>query len=377
MLTLNTQGTYFFETNILSVGAQYKKETLDDRATNIMHADNNGTATTGYNSYDVTKTQYAIFAEDEWNVLDNLALTGGFRVNNYEDYGTHFTPRVYAVYSITDEWIVKGGLSGGYKVPSLRQSADDFGGVSGGGAFPPVVMIGSPDVKPESSINYEVSAAYVNKEVGFGATITAYHTDYKDKIVSYAVCDRDPATALPYCNETSAIYYGNPTADHLDVGGGPYSTGSIYDNEDKAQYEGVEVTVNYDLPSIVSLGATYTYTDSASKTGKLKDKPISGTPKNMYNANVDFKITEWFNLWGQFTYVGKQKSYNLNRLGTDTTSSEIKSYGIVDVGTVFRLKDNLKFLAGVYNVADKEVTNETHGRYIDGRRLIVGFNADF
>jgi outer membrane receptor for ferrienterochelin and colicins len=33
VLTLNTQGNYFFDTNVLSVGAQYRKETLDDRGT--------------------------------------------------------------------------------------------------------------------------------------------------------------------------------------------------------------------------------------------------------------------------------------------------------------------------------------------------------
>ncbi|MDR1452228.1 MAG: hypothetical protein LBI57_07885 [Helicobacteraceae bacterium] len=83
------------------------------------------------------------------------------------------------------------------------------------------------------------------------------------------------------------------------------------------------------------------------------------------------RITERFSLWAQYNYIGKS-------LETSATSSSTnKSYALTDIGTVIRLKDVLKLLAGVYNVANNEITNLTHGKFIDGRRLTVGLNADF
>ncbi|MDR1976912.1 MAG: TonB-dependent receptor [Campylobacteraceae bacterium] len=367
VLTANTQGTYFFETNTLTAGLQYKKETLDDRATNVMQSSNNGSAITQYNSYEVSKQQYAVFAEDEWSITDNLALTGGFRVNNYEGYGTHFTPRIYAVYGLTDNLVLKGGASGGYKVPSLRQSASDFGGVSGGGAFPPVVMAGNPDLKPESSMNYEIALSYSNQDVGFSASVTAYHTKFKDKIETYTVCDSNSSTALPFCNKESADFYGS-NLPYLDIPGGPYSSGRFYHNIEGAKIEGIEVTFNYGLLSNLILGTSYTYTKSKrDDTGA----PLNSISKHMVNTNLDFKATNKLDLWVQHNYRGKYDE------ATATTSVTNKGYSLVDIGAVYKFKDSLKFTAGLYNVANKEIAYDTHGKYIDGRRIIVGFNSDF
>jgi outer membrane receptor for ferrienterochelin and colicins len=367
-LTANTQGTYFFESNALTAGFQYKKETLDDRATNVMQASNNGSAITKYNSYEVSKQQYAVFAEDEYSITDSLSLTGGFRVNNYEDYGTHFTPRIYAVYGLTDDLVVKGGVSGGYKVPSLRQSADDFGGVSGGGAFPPVVMAGSPDVKPESSMNYEIALAYTNQNAGFAASITAYRTKFKDKIETETICDSNVSTPLPFCNPTSAGYYGSSGNASLDISGGPYSSGRKYHNIEGATIEGIEITFDYSLLSNLILGYSYTYTKSErDDTGN----PLNSISKHMFNTNIDFKATNKLDVWAQYNYRGKYVE------NSGTTTATNKGYGLVDIGAVYKLKDSLKFTAGLYNALNKEITYDTNGKYIDGRRIIVGFNADF
>lgn len=52
-------------------------------------------------------------------------------------------------------------------------------------------------------------------------------------------------------------------------------------------------------------------------------------------------------------------------------------YGFVDVGMVYQLTDSARVKAGVYNVGDKEVTNDTHGVVLDGRHLNVGLTVDF
>ncbi|MDR2152526.1 MAG: TonB-dependent receptor [Helicobacteraceae bacterium] len=347
--TANAQGTYFFDTNALALGAQYREEKLDDRATNAMP---------GNPPVVMKRWSYAVFAEDEWNILDNLAFTLGVRLNEDENFGSHVDPRVYLVYNINDEFTLKGGASSAYKAPTLRQAADDFGGVSGGGmAGNTVMMMGNPDVDPESSVSYEAAIAYSNREIGFNSSLTAYHTDYKDKIQSSPVC------SIPAPAPMSCIYQGVA-----------YRTINTYENVDKAVLEGVEATLNYVPIDMLSFGASYTYTDTEQKSGVNKGEPLNSISKHMYSANVDIKPTEKFSLWGQYTYKG---AYKESSTISAVNSSRNKSYSLVDIGAVYQLKDNLKALAGVYNVANTKMDFQSHGKAIEGRRVTIGFVSDF
>jgi outer membrane receptor for ferrienterochelin and colicins len=344
VLTANTQGTYFFESNALTAGIQYRNEKLDDRATNAMP---------GNPPIIMKRYSYALFAEDEWNIIDDLSLTSGLRLNEDENFGTHINPRLYVVYSGFGDFTFKGGVASAYKAPTLRQAADDFGGVSGGG-MPgnTVMMMGNPDVKPETSLSYEISAGYANKNMGIDASVTAYHTDFKDKITSVTICETP--TGLPMdCNYKGEMYRRLTT----------------YDNVDKATIEGVEIALNYDILSNFALGYTYTYTKTEQKTGANAGKPLNNIPRHMLNANIDYKPTSKLSLWGQYNYKSKYPETN--------PSIKNKGYYFIDLGAAYKLKDDLKITAGIYNVLNKEITFDTHGRYIEGRRISLGFVADF
>jgi outer membrane receptor for ferrienterochelin and colicins len=343
VLTFNTQANYFFETNVLSVGGQYKKEALDDRATNTMVA--NAVA---------KRWSYALFAEDEWSVLDDLALTLGGRFTNDEGFGTHVDPRIYLVYNLTDDFLLKGGVSSAYKSVAIRRFSDDFNSVGTSNTL----TKGNPDVKPEMSVNYEVSLAYTNKDTGFGASLTAYHSNFKDRISSETIC-----TAPSVC-EYKGVTYDSITS-YINIG--------------RAVIQGLEATLNYDISPSASLSATYTYTDSEIKSGgtsgkggaSVKGNPLNNIAKHMFNMNADFDINEKVSVWAQYNYNGKYPE------AVNTTTVTNKAYKLVDVGAVIRPKKGMDVILGLYNVFNKEITSATHGRYIDGRRVTLGVNANF
>ena len=54
-------------------------------------------------------SQYALFLEDEWRIIEPLALTTGIRMDDHQTYGDHWSPRAYLVYNATDTVTVKGG----------------------------------------------------------------------------------------------------------------------------------------------------------------------------------------------------------------------------------------------------------------------------
>ena len=90
--------------HMLTVGASWEEESLEDGTTNQI---SDRTA--------VENSQWALFMEDEWMLTNAWALTGGLRLDDDDNYGSHLSPRLYSVWNMTPEWTLKGGVSTGYR----------------------------------------------------------------------------------------------------------------------------------------------------------------------------------------------------------------------------------------------------------------------
>jgi outer membrane receptor for ferrienterochelin and colicins len=136
--------------NNLTLGGYYRHEDMTDLTSNGLA----GSTRTG-----ATRTSWALFAENELSILKSLRLTGGIRMDNDEQYGVHWTPRAYLVWSVTGRVTLKGGYSQGFRAPSLRQTLVDWGQTSRGGT-----IYGNPDLEAETSRTFEASALYEGGE---------------------------------------------------------------------------------------------------------------------------------------------------------------------------------------------------------------------
>ena len=59
----------------------------------------------------LSQYQWALFAENEWRIVDDLALTLGARYDRNEQFGGKWSPRGYLVWNATPAWTFKGGVS--------------------------------------------------------------------------------------------------------------------------------------------------------------------------------------------------------------------------------------------------------------------------
>ncbi|WP_418187273.1 TonB-dependent receptor domain-containing protein [Aliarcobacter lanthieri] len=349
----NTQGTYFFDTNSLSIGLNYKKEKLSDNTSNAAKPD-------GSKLTEMERYQWALFAEDTWQVTDDLALTLSGRYDDNEKFGSEFSPKAYAVYSLTDNLNLKGGITSGYKAPSLRASSDDFATASMGGD-----MIGNPDLKPEKSVNYEAGLAYDNSDLGLGASLMLFQIDFKDKLMR---------TDLVCAKNTPCTYNGK---DYPASSNGY----TAYKNVDDAESKGIELTTSYDILENLKYRHSYTYNKTKQKSGSDKGEPFTDSPKHMFNAGLDWDVTSKLLLWTQVNYSGKTTG-NVPQGGGDL-GLEKKAYTLVDLGGVYNYDKKLQFLAGIYNVANRtndiveSDVNRTNERNLDGRRFSVAMNMKF
>jgi len=322
--------------HILTVGGQYLYQDLHDGTGNQLD--------TGVDTVD--RYQWALFAEDEWSLTDSFALTGGLRMDRDENYGTHWSPRLYGVWRATSALTVKGGVSSGFRAPDLRQTVAGWGQVSRGGN-----MYGNPDLKPEKSLNQEIGVLFDDGS-GWSAGLTVFNNDFKDKITRVAC----PATQ---CTDGPNQFGSDPTT---------------YVNVDEAVTRGVEASLDVPLAETLSLTTGYTYTYSKQKTGENEGQPLNQLPRHLVTATLNWTPTEAASGWLRVNYRGKESQ---PVTGPSSGTLVAPSYTFVDLGGSYRYNKNLTLYAGLYNLFDKQVGYDEYGYVEDGRRLWLGMSVKF
>lgn len=278
----------------------------------------------------------SVYLEDEWRLLDPLTLTWGTRYEHHQVFGGHWSPRAYLVWSLTDDWTLKGGVTTGYKAPSLGQLHDGVSGVSGQGK---INTLGNPNLKPEQSTSYE-AALYYDSGDGLNANVTGFYTDYQNKIVSRRIDD-----------VTSTVT-----------------------NSGKAHTGGIEFASRIPLGSDDwSLALNYTFTHSKQQDGLNKGAPLSYTPRHMANARLNWQATDALSAWLSTRYHGKtpralvtaENRSPLQNAIYQEKGPYLKAWTVVDLGASWKLTDSLTLNGAVNNVLNKDFSQVK--RYQVGR----------
>lgn len=317
--------------------------------------------------------QWALFAEDEWSLMDSLALTVGVRRDEHDTFGGRTSPRVYMVWNANEQWLLKGGISQGYKTPRLDQLASGIVGFGRQGTLP---LVGSPHLQPETSTSTELAVHY-SGERGLDASIGLFHNRFDDKI----------ARGTPIAN----CHFVDFVEPCLDLGpqwsNAPTFGQSV--NVDEAVSRGVELAARAPLGADWRLSANYTLTDSEQKSGDAKGDPLVNTPRHMLNTTLNWSLTERLDLYLR----GQYRSSRYRGAGAAQDQlGDFKGYSLFHLGGNYQLSDRLTVGATIYNLLDKDFIDYVPyqeasdgpwsyaSQYInneDGRRLWVSLRMAF
>ncbi|QBL08164.1 TonB-dependent receptor [Rheinheimera sp. D18] len=339
-LIIDTKLESQYQDHYFVLGAQYFNAEMEDGVFG-MYGDGFRDGTSQ------THRQVAVFAEDSWEFDPEFTATLGARFDNHNIFGDQFSPRAYLNYRPTEQWTVKGGVSTGYKAPKPNQLFSGITGFGGQGVSP---FVGTPDLQPETSVNYELAAYYSNDM--FSGNITLFYNDFSDKIINQ--------DNLPNC-ETAAA--GTPC---VDIGPGwaelGYNSFTQAANVDKAETRGVELSGKLNVTDSISLTANYTYTDSEVKSGRDAGLPLVSTPKNMLNATVNWQLLDEFSMQLIAEVRGERFRGTANisgPTGPETISLYYKSYELLHLGAKYQYSDQLSFSARINNLLDDDLSSRT------------------
>lgn len=340
MLNLNSKTNLTYGRHEMTLGFDYRAEKTVHDLDRFLSDPNDQNARP---NAEMERWHWALFGEDNFSVSDDLTLTMGLRYDHNEKYGSKVTPRVYAVWHATDALTLKGGVSGGYNVPSLKQADSDIYESAGGGRG---TDRGNTDLKPEETTNFEIGAVWEGAS-GLQLGLTAYHTRYKNGIDRETICDIDIDGD---CG--------------LRPNGDPNLYIAQYVNRDRAELSGIEATVDFTLGD-VDISANYTYADSKITAGDAEGERFNNNPRHVVNLGLDWQASYNLSTWVNVQY--RSDTF-------DEVDSRIEEHAILDIGVNYDFNDNVRGSAAIYNVADKRFGTTN---YDDGRRVYLGLTSTF
>ncbi|MCK7633005.1 MULTISPECIES: TonB-dependent receptor domain-containing protein [unclassified Shewanella] len=314
---LDGQSTVLLGDHMLTGGAEYRWTKLEN-SRNVL----------GDGVLD--DNQSALYLQDEFN-LGELNITLGGRVDHHDVYGTEFSPRLYLVYNLSSEWVIKGGGGKAFKAPNMSQSQADYIISSCRGSC---TLAGNPELEPETSVNYELSTQYQTTDIG--GSITYFHNDVENKIIT-ETWNRVPGAVL------------------------------TYQNVNEAKITGWELQAWYDLTDDLSLSGNYSKTDAKDKQNGT---PFTLTPEDSYNIKLQWQALDGLSTFVAYHYTDEQ--YLRANVKSD-------GYGSLDIGANYQINPMFRLKLGVTNLTDSERDDAaTDLDYIQkSRSVYAGITASF
>ncbi|MDK2778969.1 MAG: TonB-dependent receptor [Pseudomonadota bacterium] len=307
-------------------GVDYRQQIIEDKTTYLQ---------TGK----LTIDEWAAFFQGEVAVMDDLSITLGGRYDDHEIFGNNFSPKVYAVYSLTDSITLKGGISEAFKAPDGSYLSPEYSVISCGGAC---YLAGNPDLEAESSTNYE--AGIEVREAIWDLSLSWFKNDIDDLIerqITYDAND-DPIAA-----------------EWINVA--------------KAKTEGYELAASVDALQSLSFSGNYTYTDTEYTDADGETVVMEGRPEHQANLRADWRATDMLSASVSVNYLaGMQYS----------SSGEypvLPSYYRTDLGLVAAVTSDLTLRAGVKNVTDVHLDemDDNFNTFELGRNYYVSGSYNF
>jgi ferric enterobactin receptor len=335
---------------VLTLGGEWKKQKLDDDyavSTELLRPGNAASTERDKDPKSEAKL-WALYVEDNIELMPDVILTPGLRLDHHEEFGANWSPSLNASWNFAPAWTLKGGIARAFKAPNLYQLNPGYAYQTRGNGCPttvnrpnsePCVIYGNANLDPETSINKELGIAY--SAGGWEAGLTYFRNDYKNKIIADM----------------------GEGAGHLEGSGANGYYAFQWFNSGKAVVRGWEGFLH--VPLARNLKWRNNFTIMNENHSRETRQPLSVVPDYTINSELEWQATEKFSLLLTGTFYGKQEPRTFNTASASALEGDALKkrgkYEIYGLSGSYRLAKDTHLRLGVNNLLDKTLYREDSG----------------
>lgn len=249
---------------------------------------------------------YSAFAQQEWALGSRFTLVTGGRYDHHSAFAGHLTLRLSGMYQWGENMTLRGGYSGGFRSPTLKELYTDWYHPYGGGFH----IMGNEKMKAERSHNFTLSSDF--KVKNFNVSIVGQYSYIKDKV---------------------ATIWNTASRDTLH-----------YANQEKAQILSTELMATYKKNGVL-LNAGYAYTKDFGE-GRNQARPHTMTARIEYQPRFLGKYAPTLSFGGKY--------FSAMEIVTEDYQGKYKvkysPYSLWRLGVMWRLPYHFQLNAGIDNL---------------------------
>jgi outer membrane receptor for ferrienterochelin and colicin len=257
-----------------------------------------------------------------------VIIVAGVRMDSHDLWGEEYNPKLNVLYNVTDRIKLRAGVGRAFNAPSLSKLYAQW-------RMGPYMVQPNPDLKPETSIGYEVGADIaLTKRVDLG--VTFFRNEVENLIISTYTRSGPPPWDLEWINVDEAIT------------------------------QGVEVDFKADITDRFSLALGYTYLEARDEKTELDlvQRPKHKADLEAAYRHKDLGLT--FVLNGE--YVGTRFSDTENTI-------ELEEYTVWDLSVSKDLGDHAQAFIRLENLFGEDDVDDEYD--LDGIGVVVGMRTYF
>jgi len=266
--------------------------------------------------------QYSLYLNDQLLIGDAWTLNAGVRYDHHEEFGSHTTGKIGALYRLQrtqTDFFANYGTS--FRAPAFLNLYD--------------AQYGNPDVQPEEGwmAEFGIRQQFTLNQRPLALELTYWLSELDDVI----------AFDFSIPNDNS-----------------PFGSG-LYVNRDKAETEGVEFVIHYPFTPQWTMHGNYTYTDATSEAQGVTTR-FPQVARHKGNLGLVY-ATDQFSLSADMYYVGARLRWR--------GDVEMEKYVRFDLAATYYLTKGFKLYGRLENLLDRDV-EEALGYQSPGRYAVAG-----
>jgi outer membrane receptor for ferrienterochelin and colicins len=272
---------------------------------------------------------YGLFAQDDWTLSKQWAMTAALRYDAVEDVDEAVSPKLALLLTPSDSWRLRASCARGFRAPSLMELYEEGYG-HGGTAY----RFGNPDLEPEYSTTYGL-AVETEPFDSLQVVLQGFHTRLDDMIV--------PVFEGPWDKDPSKDVWRRTNIENAEVYGG-------------------ELAVRFPIVARLRAETGYTYTANED-TDTGRQLPYSPGSSVFANLNTSCHLTGLGELSG---FVGVRAGFDREAwnwqpaAGTaqdnaDGLTTPLKDYAKLDAGLTLAWGRAYEVYVKVENILGEDI----------------------
>ena len=287
----------------------------------------------------VSRDRNEFYLQNDAQLTDQLDMVVGWRFQNDDDFGDHNAFKLSSKYRFYEQNELFADLrlsyGQGYRVPNLKERFYSFDH-----SYLGYIVIGNPNLKPESSNSYQLGLSLVKNEF-WNANINLFWNDVKDLIQT----DYDNAQVVNGITQYS------------------------YSNVAQAETKGIETTAQWHISTYLAVSGAYTYTEAKDKT---TNKWLTRRPKHITRIGADYSFNDQLDLTLRARYQSEE-------FGDSANLQKSPDWFSIDTQIDYQISPYISAFIGIDNILNqqRDFNASVDYRPIEGRYSYTGLRFNW